>query len=178
MSFKFYLATKNRSKIKEINEILKDFDCEIFLPDVGKFPPETGKNFHENALIKASFVSQFYPKMFVVGEDSGLVVPALDGLPGVFSARFAGNEADDRKNIEKLLKYSKHLRAEQRDAFFICVVALIEPDGNHRFFEGKLHGRISPEPKGKGGFGYDPIFEIPEIGKTVAELSSEEKNKI
>ncbi|MCM8822768.1 MAG: RdgB/HAM1 family non-canonical purine NTP pyrophosphatase [Candidatus Omnitrophica bacterium] len=178
MSFKFCLATKNPSKIREIKHILKDFDCQIFLPDIEKFPPETGKSFHENALIKASFVSQFYPKLFVVGEDSGLVVPALNDLPGILSARFAGDDANDRKNIEKLLKYSERLKKEQRNAFFVCVAVLIEPGKKHRFFEGKLHGRISLEPKGENGFGYDPIFEIPEIGKTVAELSPEEKNRI
>ncbi|MCX7705792.1 MAG: RdgB/HAM1 family non-canonical purine NTP pyrophosphatase [bacterium] len=178
MSFKFCLATKNPSKIKEIQEILKDFDCDIILPEVEKLPEETGTSFYENALIKASFVSKYYPEMFVVGEDSGLVVPALDGLPGVFSARFAGPDADDGKNIEKLLKYTQHLKEKERNAFFICVIAVAEPAGTHRFFEGRLYGRIAEEPRGNNGFGYDPIFEIPEIGKTVAELSMQEKNRI
>lgn len=178
MSFRFCLATKNPSKLKEIRKILENFDCEIILPDVEKFPEETGKSFHENALIKASFVAGLYPKMFVVAEDSGLVVPALDGMPGVLSARFAGPDADDGKNIEKLLKYTEHLKDKEREAWFVCVAVLIKPDGSHRFFEGKLYGRITQSPRGNNGFGYDPIFEIPEYGKTLAEMSLEEKNKI
>ncbi|HOJ31585.1 MAG TPA: RdgB/HAM1 family non-canonical purine NTP pyrophosphatase [bacterium] len=178
MSFKIFLATKNPAKLREIKEILKKFDCTVLLPDVADFPPETGQTFQENALIKASFVGRMYPQHYVAGEDSGLVVPALNGMPGVLSARFAGPDANDGKNIEKLLQYSKNLKDGEREAYFICVIALIEPSGNHRFFEGRLYGRIVQEPSGSNGFGYDPIFEIPEYGKTVAQLSVEEKNKI
>lgn len=178
MRFRFCLATKNPSKVKEIKDILKEFEFEIFLPEIGKFPEETGKDFYENALIKASFVSKYYPDLLVVAEDSGLVVPALNGLPGIFSARFAGKDADDGKNIEKLLKYSRHLKNEERLAYFVCVAVLIEPGKPHRFFEGRLYGRITEVPRGSNGFGYDPIFELPDIKKTLAELSTEEKNRI
>jgi XTP/dITP diphosphohydrolase len=176
MSFKFFLATKNPGKIREIKEILKNFDCTILLPDIANFPPETGKTFQENALIKASFVARIYPGTYVAGEDSGLVVPALNGMPGVLSSRFAGQDADDGKNIEKLIKYCRHLK--DRAAYFICVIALIEPSGTCRFFEGRLYGKIAQKPAGSNGFGYDPVFEIPEYGKTVAQLTIEEKNKI
>ncbi|MGB9642888.1 MAG: RdgB/HAM1 family non-canonical purine NTP pyrophosphatase [Candidatus Ratteibacteria bacterium] len=178
MSFKFFLATKNSAKISEIKEILRNFNCKILLPDVANFPPETGKTFQENALIKASFVARIYPGTYVVGEDSGLVVPALNGMPGVLSSRFAGKDANDGKNIEKLLKYCKHLKDKEREAYFICVIALVEPSGTHRFFEGRLHGRIAQEPAGSNGFGYDPVFEVPDYGKTVAQLTLKEKNKI
>ncbi len=178
MSFRFYLATKNPSKVREIKEILKDFDFEIILPEVDTFPEETGKNFHENALIKAEFISKYFPDDPVVAEDSGLVVPAIGGLPGIFSSRFAGPDADDGKNIEKLLKYCADLEGEHRKAYFICVVVLLEPNGRKKFFEGRLYGSIALQPRGSGGFGYDPIFEVPEIDKTLAELSLEEKNKI
>ncbi|MCM8816537.1 MAG: RdgB/HAM1 family non-canonical purine NTP pyrophosphatase [Candidatus Omnitrophica bacterium] len=178
MSFKFCLATKNPSKLREIKEILKTFNCTIIMPEVTKFPEETGKTFLENAMNKAFFVSKYYPEIFVVAEDSGLVVPAIGGLPGIFSARFAGPDADDGKNIEKLLKYTRHLKNSKRDAYYICVAVVVEPGGKHRSFEGRLYGRIVEKPRGNNGFGYDPIFEIPEIGKTVAELSLEEKNRI
>lgn len=178
MSFKFCLATKNPSKVKEIKEILRNFDCTIIIPEIEKLPEETGNSFHENALIKASFVSKYYPEMFVVAEDSGLVVPAINGLPGIQSARFAGPDADDGKNIEKLLKYTKNLKGKDKEAFFICVAVVIKPGGEHKFFEGRLDGRIVEKPRGKNGFGYDPIFEVPETRKTVAEMSLDEKNKI
>ncbi len=165
MSFKFCLATKNPSKVREVQEILKNFDCTVILPEIEKLPDETGTSFYENALIKASFVSKFYPETVVVAEDSGLVVPAIGGLPGTISARFAGPDADDGKNIEKLLKYTEHLKSNDRNAYFICVAVVIEPGGEHRFFEGRLYGRIAEKPRGNNGFGYDPIFEIPEIGK-------------
>lgn len=178
MSFKFCLATKNSSKAKEIQEILRDFNCQIVLPEIKKLPEETGTSFHENALIKASFVSEIYKDIPVVAEDSGLVVPALDGLPGILSSRFAGPDADDGKNIEKLLKYMQLLKGEERNAYFICVAVLIRKGRNPEFFEGRLYGRIAEEPAGTGGFGYDPVFRLLNNGKTLAQLSPEEKNRI
>ena len=178
MSFKLYLATKNPSKVIEIRQILRHFDCEIILPDVKQFPDETGKTFQENALTKALHVAKYYPGQFIAGEDSGLIIPAAGGLPGIYSSRFSGKNANDGKNIKKLLKYLENLNCKKPVAYFICVVALIEPSGKHRFFEGRLYGRITETPRGSRGFGYDPIFELPEYGKTVAELPVEEKNKI
>ncbi len=176
MNFKFCLGTENPAKVKEIRDILKDFDCEIVLPCVGKFPDETGITFAENALIKALFTAKHCRNLHAVAEDSGLVVPVLGGMPGILSSRFAGPNADDGKNIEKLLKYMTN--KNNRQAYFVCVVALITPSGEQKFFEGRLYGRIAEEPRGQSGFGYDPVFEIPEIGKTLGEITSEEKNKI
>ena len=176
MSFKFCLGTKNPNKVKEIHDILKDFNPEIILPVDRNFPDETGETFAENALIKALFVAQQYPCMYAVAEDSGLVVPALNGMPGIFSSRFAGPNANDRKNIEKLLKYLED--ENNRQAYFVCTVALVSPSGERKFFEGRLYGVIARKPRGQSGFGYDPIFEIPEINKTLGEISSDEKNRI
>jgi len=178
MSFKLYLATKNPAKVLEIRQILKNFDYEIILPRLNVFPEEKGNTFQKNALIKALHVAKYYPNQFIASEDSGLVVPVAGGLPGIYSSRFSGKNSTDGKNIEKLLKHLEHLNCKKPAAYFICVIALIEPSGKHRFFEGRIYGKIIQEPKGSSGFGYDPIFELPEYGKTVAELPVEEKNKI
>ena len=180
MKLSFYLATKNKNKVKEIQDIFKNTGIEVLPPPENvTFPEETGKTFEENASIKAvhlkTFISDDIP---VVGEDSGLVVEKLNGLPGVNSARFSGVHGDDKKNIEKLLKMMENLkRKEERKAKFITVICLIEND-KKVFFKGEVEGFITFKPRGKNGFGYDPVFEIPEIGKTFAELSMEEKNKI
>ncbi len=180
MKLSFYLATKNKNKIKEIQNILKNTGIEVLPPPENiKFPEETGKTFEENAFIKANYLKKFLKdNISVVGEDSGLVVEKLNGLPGVNSARFSGIHGDDKKNIEKLLKMMENLKnKEDRKAKFITVICLIE-NKKKKFFKGEVEGYITFEPKGENGFGYDPVFEIPEKGKTFAELSMEEKNEI
>jgi len=180
MKLSFYLATKNKNKIKEIQNILKNTGIEVLPPPENiKFPEETGKTFEENAFIKANYLKKVLrDNIPVVGEDSGLVVEKLNGLPGVNSARFSGIHGDDKKNIEKLLKMMKNIKnKEDRKAKFITVICLIENKGK-KFFRGEVEGYITFEPIGENGFGYDPVFEIPEIGKTFAELSMEEKNEI
>jgi XTP/dITP diphosphohydrolase len=171
------LATKNKNKFKEIKEIMgKNFEI-LLPPDFIEFPEEKGNTLEENAYLKAEYLSRFLKDFYIVGEDSGLFVEKLNGLPGVISARFSG-ERDDKKNIEKLLDMMKgYKNKEERKAKFITVVCLIGKE-EKKFFKGEIDGYITFEPKGNNGFGYDPVFEIPEIGKTFAELSSDEKNKI
>jgi XTP/dITP diphosphohydrolase len=177
MKLCFYLATKNKNKFKEIKEIMgKNFEI-LLPPDFIEFPEEKGNTLEENAYLKAEYLSRFFKDFYIVGEDSGLFVEKLNGLPGVISARFSG-ERDDKKNIEKLLDMMKgYKNKEERKAKFITVVCLIGKE-EKKFFKGEIDGYITFEPKGNNGFGYDPVFEIPEIGKTFAELSSDEKNKI
>ncbi|MCM8830280.1 MAG: RdgB/HAM1 family non-canonical purine NTP pyrophosphatase [Candidatus Omnitrophica bacterium] len=175
----FYLATKNKNKVSEIQDILKNTGILVNPAPLDIiFPEETGKSFEENALIKARHLKKFISKEPVAGEDSGLIVEKLGNLPGIISARFAGEPADDRKNIEKLLKMLLPYKdITERKARFITVVALIE-NNEERFFTGEVDGFITFTPRGTNGFGYDPVFEIPSIGKTFAELTKGEKNKI
>ena len=177
MRLKIYLASKNKNKAKEIQKIVSEYDIEICLPENNlKFPPEDSDTFEENALGKAVFLSGFYPDNIVIADDSGLVVPALDGKPGVYSSRFAGENSSDAQNIKKLLKEMEQVK--DRKAYFICVSAVILPNNKSKIFEGRLDGVITEKERGSNGFGYDPVFEIPKIKKTIAELSEEEKNKI
>jgi len=180
MKLSFYLATKNKNKVKEIQNILKDTGIKVLpCPENVEFPKETGETFEENAFIKANHLKKILGgDVLIAGEDSGLVVEKLNGLPGVNSARFSGIHGDDKKNIEKLLKMMGNLKnKEDRKARFITVICLV---GNKKkkFFKGEVKGYITFEPRGENGFGYDPVFEIPEKGKTFAELSMEEKNEI
>ncbi len=177
MKLCFYLATKNKNKWKEIKNIIGD-EIEVLLPpDFIVFPEEIGKTLKENAFLKAKYLSRFLKDEYIVGEDSGLFVDKLNGLPGVNSARFSG-ERDDKKNIKKLLEMmGDYKEKEDRKAKFITIACLVGK-GEKKFFKGEIDGYITFKPRGKNGFGYDPVFEIPEIGKTFAELSFEEKNKI
>ncbi len=137
---------------------------------------EDGKSFQENALKKAREIAQFTGEI-ALADDSGLEVDALGGRPGIYSSRFAGEDADDERNIEKVLELLKNTPEEKRTASFRCVLVLCDPAGGYKAFEGKWNGRISEIRQGDSGFGYDPIFYLPEAGKTVAELSTEEKNR-
>ena len=174
---KLLVATRNRGKLKEIREILEDVDL-LTLDDVGfnwKIK-EVGETFCENALIKARFPHDML-NMPVIGEDSGIVVPALGGIPGVYSARFAGENATDEDNNRKLLEMVGKIPPEQRQAYYFCCVAFCDM-GKCYTFTGRVDGEITMEPRGRGGFGYDPLFYLAEYGKTMAELLPEEKNRI
>jgi len=179
MISRFYLATKNHNKVSEIRSILKDTGILVYPAEEGIiFPEETGNSFEENALRKARYLKKFVGMEPVVGEDSGLIVEKLGNLPGIMSARFAGELANDRKNIEKLLDLlSPYKKMEERKARFIAVVALVDCS-EEKIFSGEVNGFITFTPRGTNGFGYDPVFEIPELGKTFAELTMEEKNRI
>ena len=170
-----YAATKNKGKIKEINDILNgsNFECRVFpeLEDV----EETGTTFEENASIKSNFLSNKLKDEYVIADDSGLCVDYLNGQPGVYSARYAGIHGDDNANNKKLLKEMENV--ENRACKFVCVISLSKNGKIIKTFYGELCGTLGYEEKGSNGFGYDPLFML-ENGKTTAELSSEEKNKI
>ena len=172
------LATGNKGKIKEFSGLLDGvFGRVISLNDL-ESPPEVvedGATFRDNALKKARAVAG-YSGMPALADDSGLVVDSLGGRPGVFSARYAGEGATDRDNIAKLLSELRGI--EDRNARFVCVLALVTPDGMEITVEGTCEGVIMTKPRGGGGFGYDPVFYLPELGKTMAELPPEKKNTL
>ena len=177
---KLLIATKNAGKVKEIKAILKDFDMDIIsLADLPNVPEviEDGKTFFENAFKKAKEVSDA-TGMMVLSDDSGLEVDALNGAPGVYSARYSGESGDDKSNNEKLLKELKDVPENKRTARFKCVMVLYHPSGKWISAEGACEGRIALKPAGEGGFGYDPVFYLDKYGKTMAEIPAEEKNKI
>lgn len=172
------LATTNKGKIREFSDLLGHvFGRITSLNDLCHIPDivEDGKTFKENALKKARTVSRLTNKI-ALADDSGLEVEALQGRPGVFSSRYAGENAGDRENIEKLLRELNGVT--DRRARFVCSLALVFPDGREIVVEGVCEGIILDEPRGEGGFGYDPVFFLPELNKTMAELTLEEKNLI
>ncbi len=169
-----YVASKNRDKIKEIKEILGE-EIEV-LTCVMPAVRETGLSLRENAILKAESLHRITGGI-TVADDTGLFVDALSGAPGLLSSRFAGNSATYEDNRRKVLRMLKGVPLERRRARFICVAALKFPGKDALIFEGVLEGYISFEERGEGGFGYDPIFIVPEYGKTLAELI-EIKNKI
>ncbi|WJP97113.1 XTP/dITP diphosphatase [Macrococcus bovicus] len=170
------IATGNQGKINDFKHIFPDHNVigiTALLPDFDV--EETGTTFEENAALKAEAASRLLGKP-VIADDSGLSVDALDGAPGVYSARYAGPEKDDAANMKLLLK---NLQGEtERTARFVCVIALSEPGQPTRTFRGEVEGIIAEEERGQHGFGYDPIFYLPDRNKTMAELSSEEKAEI
>lgn len=174
------LASNNKHKIIEVRAILGPGYKIVKQSDYNIKPiPETGLNFEENAIIKATGVFEA-TGITTIADDSGLVVDALKGAPGVFSARYSGENANDSSNNVKLLKNMAHLHKKERAARFECVIALIDKKQNNRVqtFKGVWNGTILYNPKGSNGFGYDPLFFDPVIGKSSAELSDEEKNKV
>ena len=177
---KIVLATRNKGKTREIKEILKDLKLEILtLNDFPEIPTpiEDGKSFQENALKKARFVAQKL-NMPALADDSGLEVEALGRQPGILSARYAGENATDEENNKKLLKELSGISLKKRNARYQCIIALVFPSGEEETVKASCNGLIALEPKGKGGFGYDPLFYIPEYGKTMAELPPKIKNRI
>lgn len=173
------MATRNRHKIEELACFLKGSGWEIIpMESVGvAVPEEAGETLRENALHKAA-TGALLANEWALADDTGLFVEALGGRPGVFSARYAGEGAADSDNVQRLLKELEGVPEEKRGAFFSCVLALAHQDGREVTVEGRLEGVIAREPRGKNGFGYDPVFFLPERGLTLAELSPEEKNKI
>lgn len=174
------VASRNPNKIREIKELLGDLPfAAAGIEELGDFPiiEEDGETFRENARKKALETARLIGEL-VLADDSGLEVDALRGAPGVQSARFAGEPGDDRRNNELLLAKLEGLEPERRGAQFRCVMALAGPEGLIAFSEGVCRGRIICEPRGSLGFGYDPLFLVPEYGLTFAELGEEIKNKI
>ncbi len=174
------IATGNPNKLREIQSLLKDFPIQVQSKDeVGLADveiEETGTTFEENALLKAKGI-QHYTGTMVLADDSGIAVDALDGAPGVYSARYAGVGSDDEQNNRKLLNALEGVPEDKRGARFICSMVLLFPNGRILKAKGVTEGKIGFERKGQGGFGYDPLFVLPD-GKTMAELSPKEKNRI
>lgn len=173
------LATSNKGKIKELNQMLAPVVCipqsTYDIPDA----EETGLSFIENALIKARHASEISGKP-ALADDSGLVVPALNGEPGIYSARYAGADANDSHNIKRLLDKMKNFATEQRKAYFYCAMAIVQhaKDPTPMISTGIIHGLITLEPHGHEGFGYDPVFYIPDHECTAAQLPAAVKNTI
>ena len=173
-----YVATKNKHKLKEIGQILTGFEVVSAYDHITKDMDveETGNTFLENASLKARTLSRMLDG-YVIADDSGLSVDVLDGAPGVYSARFAGQNATDDDNNHKLLKVMQSVPDEARGASFICVIALAKGGMVEKTFGGICQGEVAREYKGSNGFGYDVIFRLPD-GRHMAELSEEEKNSI
>ena len=172
-----WIATGNKGKAEEFQLLLKEWEL-YFLKDLPGYvgPEETGASFEENARIKACSLKKLKVKEWILGEDSGLEVPALDNAPGVYSARYAGPSASDKDNLNLLLKNMKALLDEKRSACFVSHIVMFSPDGKEYSFEGRVEGNIARTPMGSAGFGYDPVF-IPK-GETLsfAQLGVEYKN--
>lgn len=172
------LATRNEGKVAEFSRLVKEFEVELKgLKEFGPIPEvnEDGNTFEDNAVKKARFTAKVLG-LPALADDSGLSVKALGGLPGVYSARYAGVDADDEANNRKLLEAMKGI--EDRSACFLCVIAVAVPRGPALIYEGRCDGWIATAPQGDRGFGYDPLFYYPPLGKTFAEMSAEEKNRV
>lgn len=178
---KVVLASGNKHKLEEIQEILKDYRLELeTMHDAGLVDfeiIEDGDTFEANSLIKAKAVMDELG-LDTIADDSGLEVDALDGAPGVYSARYAGENADYLANNEKLLKELKDVPDEKRTARFVTVLTMLFKNGDTIVVRGEVEGVIGHEAKGTNGFGYDPLFIVPELGKTFAELEAHEKNAL
>ena len=174
-------ASRNRHKIEEIDAITKKFGMHIISRDEAGVPDieitEDGQTFEDNSLKKAREIMKLCGQI-TIADDSGLMVDCLNGAPGVYSARFAGEDGNDKKNNEKLLRLLEGLPADERTAQFVSVITMVYPDGTVISARGECHGRIITEPAGDGGFGYDPLFVPDGYEKTFAQLSAEEKNAI
>jgi XTP/dITP diphosphohydrolase len=168
------IGTRNRKKRDELADLLKDLPLEVVDLSAYRDAPEieeTGGTFEENARLKAVGLAKAL-KVWVLAEDSGLVVPGLGGRPGIYSARYAGKQGDDEANNNRLLAELAPLPDDRREAYYVCVAALANPSGEVvAVTEGRCHGVIIKERRGAGGFGYDPLFLIPEYHRTFGELS-------
>ena len=180
------LASNNKKKIKEMKEILKELDIEVKSlenENINIDVVEDGKTFEENAKKKAKEIYEFLLKrgdknFIVLADDSGLAVDYLNGEPGIYSARYAGEHGNDTKNNEKLLKNLRGVHKENRGAKFICQLAMFTDQGEYFKVTGDVKGYIIEELHGEGGFGYDPLFFYEPLNKTFAQLTSDEKNEI
>ncbi len=176
----FVAATNNKKKLSELSRILSPLGVELRAVNELGFtaidPEETGTTFEENAFIKAKAFCE-HTGLPAIADDSGLCVEALDGAPGVYSARYAGEPCNDERNIEKLLSDMHDIAKEKRGASFVCSICCVFPNGDKVTASGKCNGFIGYERTGNGGFGYDPVF-MREDGRSIAEYSDEEKDEI
>ena len=171
------LATRNDHKLRELSELMRPFELDP-LPDEVTLPPETGTTFADNALVKARVAASATGRA-AVADDSGIEAAALGGAPGVWSARFAGEDATDEENLDKLLR---EVPGEgDRRVAYVCALAYVQPGGREEVVHGRCEGTLAHEPRGEGGFGYDPAFvpdDFPGDERTMAELTPEEKDTI
>ena len=178
---KVVLASKNKHKLEEISKMTEKFGIELVLQSelgVDIDVEETGSTFEENSLLKAEAVMKA-TGLPALADDSGIAVDALNGEPGIYSARYGFDESlDDWGRLLLLLKNTEHVPDGQRQAQFVCVISFVTPEGTVIQARGEIHGELTREPAGENGFGYDPIFYYPPLGKTTAELSPEEKNQV
>ena len=180
MKKKLVFATGNEGKMREIREILQDLDVEIFSlkeADIQMDAEENGATFEDNALIKAKAAAE-HTDAIVLADDSGLEIDYLGGEPGVYSARYLGEDTSYRIKNQNLIDRLEGVPEEKRTARFVCVIAAVLPDGRTLTSRGTIEGVIGTEERGEGGFGYDPIFFLPEYGCSTAELSMKQKNEI
>lgn len=178
---KLIVASNNQGKIREIKEILKDFQLQIFSLrelNINIDVLEDGNTFMDNAYKKAKEVYDVTEGYMVLADDSGLMVDALNGAPGVFSARFSGEHGNDDKNNEKLLNMLKGKDKNQREAKFVCALVIIIDNHREIRVQEEIKGFITEQGRGKDGFGYDPLFYVPQLEKTFAEMTNKEKNSI
>ncbi len=180
MGKKLVLGSRNLGKIKEFQALLKGENLILLSWQDFPYPfsvKEDGKTFQENALKKAETTARITGEI-AIADDSGLEVDFLNQRPGILSARYAGPKANEEDNNAKLLQELKGVPLSKRGARFVCAIVICTPEGNWDWVEGECRGIITESPRGEQGFGYDPIFFVPELGKTFAELSPEEKNRI
>ena len=178
---KVVLASKNKHKLVEISRILEKLDIQLVLQSelgVDVDVEETGTTFEENSFLKAEAVMKA-TGLPALADDSGIAVDALNGEPGIYSARYGFDDSlDDWGRLLLLLKNTEHVPDGQRQAQFVCVITLVTPQGEVIQARGEAHGELLREAAGEGGFGYDPIFYYPPLGKTFAEISADEKNQV
>lgn len=178
---KVVLASKNKHKLEEISKITEKFDMELVLESelgVDIDVEETGSTFEENSFLKAEAVMKA-TGLPALADDSGIAVDALNGEPGIYSARYGFDESlDDRGRLNLLLKNTENVPDDKRQAKFVCVITLVTPQGQTIQTRGEVHGMLLRAPAGENGFGYDPIFYYPPFGKSLAQVSPEEKNRV
>lgn len=177
---KIIIATNNAGKLAEFTAMLAPLGIEVLgLKDLQNVPniEENGVSFAENATVKATAIAKTTLDIPVIADDSGLMIDALNGAPGIHSARYAGDH-DDLANVKKVLREMGNLPEAERKATFHTTIVAVKPNGKELVASGEVHGFITKEARGKGGFGYDPIFYAPELGKTFAEATSTEKNEV
>lgn len=178
---KVVLASKNKHKLEEISKITEKFDMELVLESelgVDIDVEETGSTFEENSFLKAEAVMKA-TGLPALADDSGIAVDALNGEPGIYSARYGFDESlDDRGRLNLLLKNAENVPDDKRQAKFVCVITLVTPQGQTIQARGEVHGMLLRAPAGENGFGYDPIFYYPPFGKSLAQVSPEEKNRV
>ena len=174
------IATGNEDKVREIDEILEGTGFEAISMKQAGFNPdivEDGTTFEENALKKAMAVHELSGE-YVMADDSGLCIDALDGAPGIYSARFCGEDSTYEEKFKKIFEMLADVPEEKRTAQFVCAIAVVKPDGTSFTVRGECRGVLHEKPAGENGFGYDPIFYVPEFGMTTAQMDPEVKNSI